>query len=152
MLHFSVREAPTRLLIRQGDTVLGDRVEVRLNFHSCLFLYNFIVFCTYIAAIPLVRRTSQFSPSMYSSVRNPLRVRCLQKDWISAGIFKQSVWARNWVGRNRVVVPVRQASQPGGISSLESILGLLKSLKIRALDSNREFTFAALIIYGNVTW
>ncbi len=34
--------------------------------------------------------------------------------------------------RNRVVVPARQATQPGGIGSLESILGLLKNLKIRA--------------------
>jgi hypothetical protein len=34
---------------------------------------------------------------------------------------------------NRVVVPARQAKHPGGIGSLESILGLLKSLKIRAL-------------------
>jgi hypothetical protein len=33
--------------------------------------------------------------------------------------------------RNKVVVPGRQATQPGGIDSLESILGLLKSLKIR---------------------
>jgi hypothetical protein len=31
-----------------------------------------------------------------------------------------------------VVIPARQATQPGGIDSLESILGLLKSLKIRA--------------------
>ena len=31
------------------------------------------------------------------------------------------------------VVPARQATQPGGIGSLKSILGLLKSLKIRAL-------------------
>ncbi len=36
---FSVREAPTRLLIRQGDTVLGDRVEVRFN-----FILNFYIF------------------------------------------------------------------------------------------------------------
>ncbi len=35
--------------------------------------------------------------------------------------------------RNKVVVPARQATQPGGIGSLESILGLLESLKIRAL-------------------
>jgi hypothetical protein len=34
---------------------------------------------------------------------------------------------------NRVVVPARQATPPGGIGSLDSILGLLKSLKIRAL-------------------
>jgi hypothetical protein len=32
-----------------------------------------------------------------------------------------------------VVVPARRATQPGGIGSLESILGLLKSLKIRAV-------------------
>jgi|688.fasta_scaffold2038600_1 hypothetical protein len=35
-----------------------------------------------------------------------------------------------------VVAPARQATKPGGIGSLESILGLLKSLKIRALYSN----------------
>jgi hypothetical protein len=35
--------------------------------------------------------------------------------------------------RNRVVVPARQATQPGGVGSLELILGLLKSLKIWAL-------------------
>ncbi len=35
--------------------------------------------------------------------------------------------------RNRVVVPARQATQVGGIGSLESILGLLKSLQIQAL-------------------
>jgi hypothetical protein len=34
--------------------------------------------------------------------------------------------------RNRVVVPACQAIKPGGIGSLDSILGLLKSLKIRA--------------------
>jgi hypothetical protein len=33
---------------------------------------------------------------------------------------------------NRVVIPARQGTQPGGIGSLESIIGLLKSLKIRA--------------------
>ncbi len=37
------------------------------------------------------------------------------------------------LSKNRVVVPARQATQPGGIRSLESILGLLKSFKIRAL-------------------
>jgi hypothetical protein len=35
--------------------------------------------------------------------------------------------------RNRDVVLARQATQPGGIGSLESILGLLKRIKIRAL-------------------
>jgi hypothetical protein len=32
---------------------------------------------------------------------------------------------------NRVAVPARQATQPGGIGSWESIRGLLKSLIIR---------------------
>ncbi len=40
--------------------------------------------------------------------------------------------------RNRVVVPARQATQPGGIGSSVSILGLLKSLKIRALIYNQD--------------
>jgi hypothetical protein len=37
--------------------------------------------------------------------------------------------------RNRVVL-ARQATQPGGIGSLESILGLLKSLKSQVLDTD----------------
>jgi hypothetical protein len=36
------------------------------------------------------------------------------------------------MSRNRVVVPALQAIQLDGIGSMESILGLLKSLKIRA--------------------
>ncbi len=43
----------------------------------------------------------------------------------SAGIFKQSGPVRN-----RVVVSDRQATQAGGIGSFESILCLLKSLKM----------------------
>jgi hypothetical protein len=49
----------------------------------------------------------------------------------SAGIFKQSKGARNQVGMG--CRTARQSIQPAGIGSLESILGLLKSLKIRAL-------------------
>ena len=46
-----------------------------------------------------------------------------------AGSFKQSMGA--WEpSRNRFVVPARQATEAGGIHSLESIPGLLKSLKI----------------------
>ncbi len=46
--------------------------------------------------------------------------------------FENNQWGRG-PSRNSVVVPARQATQPGGIGSLESILGLIKSLKIRAL-------------------
>jgi hypothetical protein len=38
--------------------------------------------------------------------------------------------------RIRVVVPARQDTQPGGIGFSESILGLFKSLQIRAQASN----------------
>ncbi len=64
---------------------------------------------------------------------------------ISAGIFKQSMGARNQVG----------------IGSLESILGLLKSLKIRAqkceqVDTWREqlkrpTVFLLIILFGSGT-
>ncbi len=37
------------------------------------------------------------------------------------------------MSRKRVVVPARQSIKAGGIETLESILGLLQSLKIRAL-------------------
>ncbi len=45
--------------------------------------------------------------------------------------FLNNIWGLE-PSRNRVVVPVRQASHAGGIGSFESIPGLLKSLKIRA--------------------
>ncbi len=48
----------------------------------------------------------------------------------SAGIFKQSMGAGNRVGMS--YWSTRLYTQPGEIGSLESILGLLKSLKIRA--------------------
>jgi hypothetical protein len=54
---------------------------------------------------------------------------------ISACIFKQSIGVRNQVGM--AVVPARQAIRAGGIGSLESILGLLKSLKIWAQDRHQ---------------
>ena len=40
-----------------------------------------------------------------------------------------------------VVVLARQATLPGGIGSLESILELLKSLKIRALENSPPIMF-----------
>jgi hypothetical protein len=50
----------------------------------------------------------------------------------SAGILEQSMRARNRVGIG-FVVPGRQATKAGGISSLEKIPRLLKRLQIRAL-------------------
>ncbi len=44
-----------------------------------------------------------------------------------------NLWGLGTESRNRVSLPARQATQPGGIGFLESIFGLLKSLKIRAL-------------------
>jgi|688.fasta_scaffold311970_1 hypothetical protein len=57
-----------------------------------------------------------------------------------AEIFTQShnLWGLE-PSRNRVVVPARKAIQSDGIGSLESILGLLKSFKIRALDAAPHF-------------
>jgi hypothetical protein len=45
--------------------------------------------------------------------------------------FLNNLWGPQ-PSRTMVVVPARHATQPGGIGSLESILGLLKCLKIRA--------------------
>ncbi len=47
----------------------------------------------------------------------------------STRVSKQSFGARNRVGI-KLSYRSRQATQPGGISSLESILGLLKTLKL----------------------
>jgi hypothetical protein len=52
--------------------------------------------------------------------------------------FVNNLW---WVGteyRYRVIVPARQATWAGGIDSLESISGLLKSSNIRALIFQME--------------
>jgi hypothetical protein len=46
-------------------------------------------------------------------------------------VFLNNLWGL--AIRNRIVVPARQATLAGGIDSLESILGLFKILKIRAL-------------------
>ncbi len=46
--------------------------------------------------------------------------------------FLNNIWVLG-TEYGMVVVPARQATLPGGIGSLESILWLLKSLKIRAL-------------------
>jgi hypothetical protein len=48
---------------------------------------------------------------------------------------------------NRVIVPARQASKAGGINSLESIPGVHKRLKIRALQEAE----ALMTQYGE-TW
>ncbi len=48
--------------------------------------------------------------------------------------------------RKRVVVAAaRLAKQPGGIGSLESILGLLKGLKVRALAGRYETPIPSLL-------
>ncbi len=46
-----------------------------------------------------------------------------------AGILEQSMGAKD-PSRNRLVVPARRATKAGGIEPLESIPGLLKSIKI----------------------
>ncbi len=54
-----------------------------------------------------------------------------------AGELEKQCWNfyTSMGARNRVV-PARQATQPGGIGSLESILGLLESLKIQSQLGN----------------
>jgi hypothetical protein len=47
--------------------------------------------------------------------------------------FLNNLWGLG-TEKNRVVVPARQAAQSGGIDSMESIHGLLKSLKIQSLN------------------
>jgi hypothetical protein len=49
--------------------------------------------------------------------------------------------ARNRVGRELLYRPARLYTQPCRIGSLESVLGLLKSLKIWALDVMTYTTF-----------
>jgi hypothetical protein len=68
-------------------------------------------------------------------------VQTVKQKETCAGIFEQSMGGQE-PSRNSVVVPARQATtQPGGIGSLESILGLLKSLKIRALLKDWYYYF-----------
>jgi hypothetical protein len=47
--------------------------------------------------------------------------------------FLNNLWVQE-PSRNRVVVTARHATQPCGTGSWESIIGLLKSFKIRALS------------------
>ncbi len=58
--------------------------------------------------------------------------------------FLNNLWGYE-PSRNRDVVPSRQATQSGGIRSLESIVGLLKSLKIRAQQCNFYHRFETVL-------
>ncbi len=54
----------------------------------------------------------------------------------------------SWHCPFKVVVPARQAAQPGGIGALELILELLKSLKIPPLYSVRQHrVFLCLFLF-----
>jgi hypothetical protein len=63
---------------------------------------------------------------LYPGFRSPLRFS------ESVLEFLNNICGLGTEYRNRVAVTSRQATQPGGIGSVESILGLLKSLNIRA--------------------
>ncbi len=71
---------------------------------------------------------------------------------ISAEIFKLSIWARNRVGTGLSYRPARLHSLVE-LVPLESILGLLKSLKIRALlvmTTVSDFLHIAALIFRHV--
>ncbi len=68
-------------------------------------------------------RAQIFKLNRFQGISSTAYVAC-------AGIFKQFMGGKE-SSRKRVVVPARQATQPGGIGSLESIIGLLKCLNIR---------------------
>jgi hypothetical protein len=90
---------------------------------------------------PCVRRGG--APRCPTLGPTPRRHRnCIPLQYILPGIhpytvveFLNNLWGLGEPSRNRVVVPARQATQPGGIGSLGLILGLLKSLKIRGYVS-----------------
>ncbi len=67
----------------------------------------------------------------------PLTFLVRHSDGYNAGIFKQ-LWELGKPVGIGFVVPDRQAPLAGAIHSLESILGLLKSLKICALNCVEE--------------
>ncbi len=73
-----------------------------------------------------------------------MKVRLQDRSWIRAGIFKQSMGARNRVG---IGLSYRLARLH---RLAESIPGLLKCLKIRALDSLLGFTNTAIGTEKNV--
>jgi hypothetical protein len=60
--------------------------------------------------------------------------------WSHVLEFLNNPWGLGTEQEYRVIVPARETTQPGGIGSLESILGLLKSLTIRALLFNAAYS------------
>jgi hypothetical protein len=62
---------------------------------------------------------------------NPIPSRCLAPiEFLQIPALDfLTIYGSKEPSRNRIVVPARQATQPGGSGSLESILGLSKSLK-----------------------
>ncbi len=73
--------------------------------------------------------------NMYSLAGFKLKFRFPKRGHINYSLVQEFLRAWKEPSKNRVVVPIRQATKAGGIDSLESIPGLLKSLKILVLDS-----------------
>jgi hypothetical protein len=76
----------------------------------------------------------EFSNNLWGP-RNQIGMRLSYRP-ARAGIFKQSMGARNRIGKGYRII--RQSTQAAGFDSLESILVLLKSLKYRLRGNMQE--------------
>jgi hypothetical protein len=142
---FSVQSAIAELLLDLH--AVGKETEICLRYYFHLRHFSFHLYylcnlrpgCTYssslnieqnlkaIAKILVVTRSPKIWGIFCCDNKNTEAYECRHQSngqqqqpcWN----FKQSVRARNRVGIGLVVVPARQATQPGGIGSLKSILG-----------------------------
>jgi hypothetical protein len=87
-----------------------------------------IMYIVYLDSILLKRYSKEYNILTETGFLSSQNLSYVNRCWNFLTIF------RGWEpSRNRVVITAHQATWAGGIVSLESILGLLKSLKIRAL-------------------
>ncbi len=101
--------------------------SIRSFFHFCLrhLFYLFTLVCFVIYTLSRLNLSLSFNHSL----------TLLLPSILSCHIYVQYMGARNRVGIGLSYRPARlHTAQPGGIGSLESILGFLKSIKIRALS------------------
>ncbi len=119
---FTGKEKPTfRVGVFIDIWSMGESVlQVTVNALMCKEGRN-LLFTSHILMVTLQKPTTPYN-----------KIKCTKTTYNQCWNFKQSMHGGQEPSKNWVVVPARQATQPDGTGSLESILGLLKSFKICA--------------------
>ncbi len=121
------------------DGFLSQSIPYNLDSKNLIFFFNLYYYLLWIARFSLTkrcRRMRQEHLSAFSFSATVYNLTLPSLKWYDHIEIKATYQLRNWVGIGLSYRPAMLHTQPGGIGSLESILGLKKSLQIRALRAS----------------